>query len=94
MSQLNLTTPKNTYQHAVNKGKLRAIIGKSEVNARFANLTEFTGSLLFRDLHLERVRGYVLRRPVSYVLDPLGGIVTPIFVPTIPYRHAYSLEVG
>ena len=36
----------------------------------------------------------VLTRTVSYVLDPLGGIVGPIFVPTIPYRHVYSLEVG
>jgi len=36
----------------------------------------------------------VLTRTVSYVLDPPGGIVSPTFVPTIPYRHAYALEVG
>ena len=36
----------------------------------------------------------VLTRTVSYVLDPLGGIVSPTFVPTIPYRHAYSRVVG
>ena len=46
------------------------------------------------DLHLERVSGYVPSSTASYVLDRLGGIGNPTFVPTIPYCHAYSLEVG
>ena len=46
------------------------------------------------DLCLDRASGYVPSSPASYVLDPLDGIGSPIFVSTIPYRHAYSLEVG
>ncbi len=36
----------------------------------------------------------VLTRTASYVLDRLGGIGNPTLVPTIPYRHDYSLEIG
>ena len=43
---------------------------------------------------LERVNGYVLYRTISYALDRLGKTGHPTLVPTIPYCHTYSREVG